>query len=62
MNTPSLPTHATPPRAMETPTRKLDRLAHALAAPYTGGLSPVSLALALADWGWHLGVSPGRQM
>jgi polyhydroxyalkanoate synthase len=62
MNTPSLPTHATPPRAQETPTRKLDRLAHALAAPYTGGLSPVSLALALADWGWHLGVSPGRQM
>jgi polyhydroxyalkanoate synthase len=25
-------------------------------------LSPVSLALALADWAWHLGVSPGRQL
>ena len=32
------------------------------AAPLTGGLSPVSLSLAWADWAWHLGVSPGRQM
>ena len=47
---------------VELPTARLDRLVHAAAAPLTGGLSPVSLALALADWGWHLGVSPGRQL
>ena len=35
---------------------------HSAAAPLTGGLSPVSLSLAMADWAWHLGVSPGRQM
>jgi polyhydroxyalkanoate synthase len=46
----------------ETPTHRLDRLLHASAAPFTGALSPVSLALAWADWAWHLGVSPGRQM
>ncbi len=53
---------AEPERTTETPTRRLDRLVHAAAAPLTGGLSPVSLSLALADWAWHLGVSPGRQM
>ena len=31
-------------------------------APMTGGLSPVSLALATADWAWHLALSPGRQL
>jgi polyhydroxyalkanoate synthase subunit PhaC len=46
----------------ETPTERLDRELHAAALPLTGGLSPVSLALAYADWAWHLGVSPGRQM
>jgi len=46
----------------EAPTRRLDRLLHAAAVDVTGGLSPVSLSLALADWAWHLGVSPGRQM
>jgi polyhydroxyalkanoate synthase len=46
----------------EPPTQRLDRLLHAAAAQFTGGLSPVSLALAVADWAWHLGVSPGRQM
>ncbi|MBK6296501.1 MAG: poly-beta-hydroxybutyrate polymerase N-terminal domain-containing protein [Rhodoferax sp.] len=35
---------------------------HAAAAPLTGGLSPVSLGLALADWAWHLALSPGRQL
>ncbi|MDE2417637.1 MAG: polyhydroxyalkanoic acid synthase [Burkholderiales bacterium] len=53
---------ATPPQTEETPTQRLDRLTHATIAPLTGGLSPVSLALAMADWGWHLGVSPGRQL
>jgi len=52
----------TPPQTEETPTQRLDRLTHAAVAPLTGGLSPVSMALAMADWAWHLGVSPGRQM
>ena len=46
----------------ETPTERFDRELHAAAAPLTGGLSPVSLSLALADWAWHLGISPGKQM
>ena len=48
--------------AGETPTQRLDRLTHAALVPLSGGLSPVSLALAMADWAWHLGVSPGRQL
>ena len=56
----NLPT--TPTQDEETPTQRLDRLTHAAVAPLTGGLSPVSMALAMADWAWHLGVSPGRQM
>ena len=51
-----------PEHREETPTERLDREIHAAALPLTGGLSPVSLALAYADWAWHLGVSPGRQM
>ena len=54
--------HVSPPRVEETPTQRLDRLVHAAAAPVSGSLSPISLALAMADWAWHLGVSPGRQM
>ncbi|MCI1190522.1 poly-beta-hydroxybutyrate polymerase N-terminal domain-containing protein [Calidifontimicrobium sp. SYSU G02091] len=46
----------------EPPTERLDRLLHAAAAPWLGNLSPISLSLAWADWAWHLGVSPGRQM
>ncbi|MBL8332109.1 MAG: polyhydroxyalkanoic acid synthase, partial [Rubrivivax sp.] len=46
----------------ETPTQRLDRLTHSAFAGATGGLSPISLALAWADWAWHLGVSPGRCM
>ncbi|MDE2614864.1 MAG: polyhydroxyalkanoic acid synthase [Burkholderiales bacterium] len=49
-------------RAAESPTQRLDRLVHTSFAPITGGLSPVSLGLAWADWAWHLAVSPGRQM
>lgn len=55
-----LPTAAA--RRAETPTQRLDRLLHAGSAPWTGSLSPVSLALAWADWAWHLALSPGRQM
>jgi len=57
LNDRSVQTHAE-----ESPTQRLDRLVHTSAAPFTGGLSPVSLSLALADWAWHLGVSPGRQL
>ena len=57
LNDRSVQTHA-----LESPTQRLDRLLHASAAPLTGGLSPVSLSLAWADWAWHLAVSPGRQM
>jgi polyhydroxyalkanoate synthase subunit PhaC len=46
----------------ESPTQRLDRLLHASAAPITRSLSPVSMALAWADWAWHLALSPGRQM
>jgi len=60
---PHVPNHLLPrPPALELPTQRLDRLLHASSAPFTAGLSPVSLALAWADWAWHLGVSPGRQM
>ncbi len=62
MKAPAVLTPAPLPRAAESPTQRLDRLVHASWAPYTGSLSPISLALAWADWAWHLGVSPGRQM
>jgi poly[(R)-3-hydroxyalkanoate] polymerase subunit PhaC len=48
--------------ARESSTQRLDRLLHAGVAPLTGGLSPVALSLAWADWAWHLAVSPGCQM
>ena len=51
-----------PPRGAESATQRLDRLVHASAAKGWGGLSPVSLSLAWADWAWHLAASPGRQM
>ena len=60
-NPPPLPAIA-PPRPAETPTQRLDRLVHTAASPLTGGISPISLALAWADWAWHLAVSPGRQI
>jgi polyhydroxyalkanoate synthase len=62
MKTPAPHPSQDPPRAAETETERLDRLLHAAAAPLFGSLSPVSLSLAAADWAWHLGVSPGRQM
>jgi polyhydroxyalkanoate synthase len=46
----------------ETATERLDRLLHTWQAQRFGGLSPVSLGLAWADWVWHLALSPGRQM
>lgn len=40
----------------------LDEHVHALLTNASMGLSPISLALAYADWMMHLCVSPGRQM
>jgi polyhydroxyalkanoate synthase len=38
-----------------------DRLAHAALGRLTFGVSPVSLALAFADWAMHLALSPGKR-
>ncbi len=46
----------------ETPTQRLDRVWHSSLTPFTGGLSPISIGLAWADWAWRLGASPGRQL
>ncbi|MDD2544988.1 MAG: alpha/beta fold hydrolase [Burkholderiaceae bacterium] len=56
---PSLPwtSHAT-----ERPLKKLDDQVHAGLADLAMGLSPISLALAQADWAMHLAISPGRQL
>ncbi|RBJ72002.1 poly-beta-hydroxybutyrate polymerase, partial [Pseudomonas sp. MWU12-2534b] len=43
-----------------TPAERWNRAAHANVAAMTFGLSPVSLALAMLDWGAHLAVSPGK--
>ncbi|WP_414143008.1 PHA/PHB synthase family protein [Burkholderia cepacia] len=42
------------------PAEQWNRAAHATVAAMTFGLSPVSLALAMLDWGAHLAVSPGK--
>ena len=46
----------------ETACQELDRQLHSVWAESLGGLSPVSLGLAMADWAWHFSLSPGRQM
>ena len=42
--------------------RALDETVQAQLARANMGLSPVSMALAAADWAMHLALSPGRQM
>ncbi|MFA8393105.1 PHA/PHB synthase family protein [Burkholderia ubonensis] len=42
------------------PAEQWNRAAHASLAAMTFGLSPVSMALAVLDWGAHLAVSPGK--
>jgi len=42
--------------------KALDESVHARMARANMGLSPVSMALAAADWAMHLALSPGRQM
>ncbi|MCL6706444.1 alpha/beta fold hydrolase [Pseudomonas sp. R2.Fl] len=40
----------------------LDRISEALLAPWTGGLSPAALSLALYDWAIHLALAPGKRL
>ncbi|EGD59917.1 putative poly-beta-hydroxyalkanoate synthase [Novosphingobium nitrogenifigens DSM 19370] len=40
----------------------MDHAARAALAQFSGGLSPITIAQSLADWGLHLATSPGRQM
>lgn len=39
----------------------IDHILPALIAKFTGGLSPMALGAAFADWGIHLALSPGKQ-
>ncbi|MBR1127844.1 alpha/beta fold hydrolase [Bradyrhizobium iriomotense] len=58
-------TAVTPPLAPAealTAPELFDRLARAITARWTGGLSPATLALALLDWQLHLAASPGKQL
>ena len=60
-------THPLPTRTdnfaqTDDPYRELDHVVHARLADTSMGLSPIALALAHADWAWHLAVSPGRQL
>jgi len=45
-----------------TPNQSLDDSVHGLLSKATMGLSPISLALAYADWAMHLSTSPGKQL
>ncbi|MBP7063229.1 MAG: polyhydroxyalkanoic acid synthase [Ferrovibrio sp.] len=40
----------------------LDRIANAVLARATLGISPASLAMAYSDWGMHLATAPGKQL
>ncbi|MHB8885034.1 MAG: PHA/PHB synthase family protein [Methylovirgula sp.] len=40
----------------------VDHAFHAMLAKFTGGLSPMAMYDAFADWGGHLALSPGKQM
>jgi polyhydroxyalkanoate synthase len=55
------PPEGGPTEAIPTP-EALDRALHAVAAQFTGGLSPAAVSLAFADWLFHLATSPGKQM
>lgn len=49
------------PASQAAAAKSLDDAVHAQIAKASMGLSPISLALAYADWALHLAASPGRQ-
>ncbi|WP_084268070.1 PHA/PHB synthase family protein [Azohydromonas lata] len=49
------------PAATPSAAERMDQAAHAMLSRVSGGLSPISLSLAWADWAMHLAASPGRQ-
>ncbi|NNF24655.1 MAG: polyhydroxyalkanoic acid synthase [Rhodobacteraceae bacterium] len=49
-------------KADQHPYQYIDRIARAVTARYTGGLSPFSTMLAWSDWALHLSRAPGRQL
>ncbi|MGC9368086.1 MAG: PHA/PHB synthase family protein [Paracoccaceae bacterium] len=42
--------------------RAMDRMRQAMTSELTGGISPIALSLAYADWTMHLASSPGRML
>jgi polyhydroxyalkanoate synthase len=46
----------------DTPFQVIDRMAHAVMAETTAGLSAAALAEAFFDWSTHLALSPGKQL
>jgi polyhydroxyalkanoate synthase subunit PhaC len=48
--------------ALDAAGESIDHAFHALLANMTGGLSPMAMYGAFADWGIHLAISPGKQM
>ena len=59
MNAPSSHPLPAPPTA-RSPAANVDGTLAAAVAPFSGGLSPISLALALADWWLHLATQPAQ--
>ena len=62
MTAPTAPTETPPAPADGARERaqSFDGLLHAQVAPWLSGLSPVSLALATADWALHLATQPAQ--
>ena len=50
------------PKVPTTNVKPLDALMHSQLARLSGGMSPISLGLAYADWALHLATSPQRQL
>ena len=57
-----LPPPTAPSERQRQAAKALDEMVQAQLARANMGLSPVSMALAAADWAMHLALSPGRQM
>jgi len=60
------PAHPAPAGSTRTPADNafdlIDRSFHAALGRFTAGLSPAALAGAYLDWGFHLALSPGKQV